>query len=131
MPMSRLCGGTRVTSRSPKRISPLSGRMNPASTISSVVLPEPDGPSRVMNSPLAISRLTLSSAAVRPYVLVTSRIEIGREIVGLFIDAPSCAFLAMRGGRTGMTCPPGLQEAVAERLLLHERVEPLHHLVRV
>ena len=53
-------------SRSPKRISPLSGRMKPASTISSVVLPDPDGPRRVMNSPLAISRLTLSSAAVRP-----------------------------------------------------------------
>src|SRR5262245_28073813 len=131
MPTSRLCGGTRVTSRSPNRISPLLGRMNPASTISSVVLPDPDGPRRVMNSPLAISRLTLSSAAVRPNVLVTSRIEIGREIVALFIDTPTAAFLAMRGGRASMTCPPGLQEAVGQRLLLHERVEALHHLIRV
>ena len=66
MPTSRLCGGNSETSRSPKRTSPLSGRMKPASTMSSVVLPEPEGPSSVMNSPLAISRLTLSSAAKVP-----------------------------------------------------------------
>ena len=41
----------RITSRSPKRMLPLSGRMKPASTISSVVLPEPEGPSSVRNSP--------------------------------------------------------------------------------
>jgi hypothetical protein len=40
--------------------------MKPASTMSSVVLPDPEGPSRVMNSPLAISRLTLSRAVKVP-----------------------------------------------------------------
>jgi len=34
--------------------------------MSSVVLPDPEGPSRVMNSPLAISRLTLSRAVKVP-----------------------------------------------------------------
>ncbi len=108
MPTSRLCGGVSETSRSPKRISPLSGRMKPASTISSVVLPEPEGPSRVMNSPLAISRLTLSSAGVRPYVLVTSRIEIGREMVAaLFIAALFACNSSAGRWRLRPLSPPG------------------------
>ncbi len=44
MPTSRLCGARRMTSLSPNRMLPSSGRMKPASTIRSVVLPEPDGP---------------------------------------------------------------------------------------
>ncbi len=66
MPMSRRCGGSRIISVSPKRIDPESGRTNPARTMSSVVLPEPEGPSRVTNSPAAMSRLTASSARKRP-----------------------------------------------------------------
>ena len=57
MPMSRLCGGTLVdrlaVERRSRRGSAIS---NPASIISAVVLPEPEGPSRVRNSPLPMSR---------------------------------------------------------------------------
>ena len=54
MPMSRLCGGS-VDDLARRRSGccPLSGLTKPASTMSSVVLPEPEGPSSVMNSPLA------------------------------------------------------------------------------
>ncbi len=49
----RLCGGTRVTSAPSRRRARPSGWMNPAMMRSSVVLPHPDGPSSVTNSPLA------------------------------------------------------------------------------
>src|SRR5262245_10105711 len=139
MPTSRLCGGISETSRSPKRISPQSGRMKPASTIKSVVLPEPDGPSSVMNSPLAISRLTSSRALVRPYVLVTSRMEIGRAMLAaLFIGANSHAAVRAalvvnwpRGyGRQASTSARSLASPL-EALVLHKGVKALDHLVGV
>src|SRR2546427_13280293 len=48
---------------------PSSGRSKPAISRSVVVLPEPDGPSRVKNSPAGISRSTRSTATTSPYVL--------------------------------------------------------------
>src|SRR4051812_30418973 len=48
---------------------PVLGRSNPAISISIVVLPEPDGPSRGMNSPAGISRATPSTARCGPYSL--------------------------------------------------------------
>src|SRR5262245_17871354 len=51
---------------------PASGRSNPAIKRSVVVLPEPDGPSRVKNSPGAMSRSTPSTATTSPYALRTS-----------------------------------------------------------
>src|SRR6266511_3295157 len=48
---------------------PSSGRSKPAMSLSVVVLPEPDGPSRVKNSPAGISRSTRSTATTSPYVL--------------------------------------------------------------
>src|SRR5438094_6087836 len=46
---------------------PASGRSKPAISRSVVVLPEPDGPSRVKNSPGAMSRSTPATAATSPY----------------------------------------------------------------
>ena len=51
MPMSRCCGGSLVTSRSPIRIRPELSSTKPAIIRSVVVLPQPDGPSKVRNSP--------------------------------------------------------------------------------
>src|SRR5262245_45461016 len=45
---------------------PLSGTMNPASIRSVVVFPHPDGPSSEKNSPPSISRVTSSTATLRP-----------------------------------------------------------------
>src|SRR4051812_5001012 len=52
---------------------PSSGRSNPAIILSVVVLPEPEGPSSVKNSPGSISRSTRSTAMTSPYVLRTPR----------------------------------------------------------
>ena len=47
----RLCGGVRETSTPSSRIAPSSGRSKPAIIRSVVVLPQPEGPSTVKNSP--------------------------------------------------------------------------------
>ena len=66
MPMLRSYGGNRSTGRPPSRISPRVGRSKPASMFSVVVLPEPDGPSSVRNSPCATSSVSPRTASVRP-----------------------------------------------------------------
>src|SRR5207253_1433966 len=48
------------------RCPPESARGRRASIRSSVVLPQPDGPTRTMNSPLSIARLTSSTATTPP-----------------------------------------------------------------
>ena len=62
MPMPRLYGGTFVRSRPSSDTVPVSGRMKPPMMRSVVVLPDPDGPSRVTNSPGATSSETSSTA---------------------------------------------------------------------
>src|SRR5271166_2222184 len=52
-------------------ISPRSGIRNPATRLSNVVLPQPDGPSSVMSSPRRTSNDTSSSAVIRPKRLTT------------------------------------------------------------
>ena len=46
MPKWRLCGGVRVIGRPSSTISPAVGDSNPASIMSAVVLPAPEGPSK-------------------------------------------------------------------------------------
>ena len=65
-PMLRALGGSHVTSLSSKRIWPAVGSMSPAVMRRVVVLPHPDGPSRVTNSPSATSRSKSSTATVWP-----------------------------------------------------------------
>src|SRR5256885_4441281 len=69
--MCRSRGGSSETSRSPRRPVPPSIRSRPARHRSSVVLPQPDGPSRTMNSPSRTSRSTSLSATVLPKTLRT------------------------------------------------------------
>src|SRR5262245_45511229 len=52
-------------------ISPLSGIRKPATRLSSVVLPQPDGPSSVISSPRRTISDTSSSAVILPKRLVT------------------------------------------------------------
>ncbi len=65
MPMSRAWTGTFVTSRSPMRTRPLSGATKPATMRNSVVLPEPDGPSRLVKPP-SRKRAWMLSSTVAP-----------------------------------------------------------------
>src|SRR5206468_9376131 len=62
---SRAAGSRRVTSRSPIRISPALGSSSPAMQRSTVVFPQPDGPSSTKNSPSCTSS-DMSSSAGRP-----------------------------------------------------------------
>src|SRR5436190_14941702 len=71
MPTPRLWTGSVVTSRSPNQIRPASGTTNPASMRRSVVLPHPDGPRRVNNTPAGISRSSPSKRATPSYRWVT------------------------------------------------------------
>ena len=81
MPTSLRCGGSRIISRSAKRMLPASGRLKPAIAISNVVLPEPEGPSRVRNSPLSMFRSTASRAYKSPYFLVRPLMVIGSALL--------------------------------------------------
>ncbi|MNL65585.1 hypothetical protein D3C87_1899340 [compost metagenome] len=62
MLVGRRFGGVPITDCPSMRISPVLGVSNPAIERSSVVLPQPDGPSSEKNSPAAMSSETSSSA---------------------------------------------------------------------
>src|SRR4051812_14635652 len=71
--MSRSFGGTAFTTFSPIRIVPPEMLSRPATIRSAVVLPQPDGPTRTMNSPSAMSMLRSETALTPPaYTFVTS-----------------------------------------------------------
>ncbi|MGF6233696.1 hypothetical protein QFZ27_007651 [Inquilinus ginsengisoli] len=66
MPMRRFHTGTRVTSSAPMRSSPSSGTTKPATMRKSVVLPEPEGPSRLVKRPASKVALIRSSTVAAP-----------------------------------------------------------------
>jgi hypothetical protein len=63
---SRANGGRSDTSVPASSTVPASGRSKPAISRNVVVLPEPDGPSSVKNSPRRTSRSMPSTAATSP-----------------------------------------------------------------
>src|SRR5882757_11428703 len=69
--MSRSDVGTSVTKAPSMKISPRSATRNPATRLSSVVLPHPDSPSSVMNSPRATLIQASRSATTLPKRFVT------------------------------------------------------------
>src|SRR3954467_12852031 len=71
--MSRLYGGSADIGAPSIRISPAVGCSKPAIIRSVVVLPEPDAPSSVRNSPDETLRERLSTALKSPNLLVTWR----------------------------------------------------------
>src|SRR5918996_4716732 len=88
MPTWRRSGGTHAppaTSSSPTRTVPPSGTSKPAMSRSSVVLPQPLGPSSATNSPLPTSRLASATARTAPKLRETRS---SRIIVGVMSGAP-------------------------------------------
>src|SRR4051794_31411330 len=71
MPTLRWLGLRCVTSRPPTTIVPEVGSSKPATMRSTVVLPQPDGPRKEMNSPVATSRLKSCTTVVWPKDLRT------------------------------------------------------------
>ena len=73
MAIFRSFGCTRLTTRSPMRISPAVMLSRPAIIASSVDLPQPEGPTRTMNSPSATSRSMPLSTGSTPKLLLMPR----------------------------------------------------------
>src|SRR5689334_13519568 len=69
-------------SRPSRRIAPASGRSKPAIIRRSVVLPQPEGPSRVKNSPVSMVMLTRSTAVSAPKRRVTFLISRSAMVLG-------------------------------------------------
>src|SRR3546814_17541247 len=87
----RLFGSTPSITWSSMTISPTVGYSNPASMRSSVVLPQPDGPSSAKNSPSTISKQASSTAVTcSPNRLVTLQME----MLGFFWLSMSARLLA-------------------------------------
>src|SRR5882757_2628853 len=99
--MLRLCGGSSVTSRSPKWIEPEEGWMKPPSKLSSVVLPEPEGPSSETNSRGTTWSETLSSTRTLPKLLLADLISTLSP--PLPNERPSCC--SSQGARRGPATP--------------------------
>ena len=76
MPMRRALAASFVTSCPATRMLPASAAMKPARMRSSVVLPQPLGPSRQINSPLAICRSNSASTCRPAKDLLTPAISI-------------------------------------------------------
>jgi len=72
MPRPREFGGVSVMSRPSSWMRPLLTSVKPAIICSVVVLPQPEGPSRETNSPLATLRLRCDTTVAEPYTLDTS-----------------------------------------------------------
>src|SRR5262249_3980665 len=78
MPSRRWSGGTKkpasaaLTARSARLMPPAVFCSSPSTIRNVVVLPQPDGASRVTNSPRSILRLTLSTATTSPNWRLTS-----------------------------------------------------------
>src|SRR5882672_1308287 len=70
--MSRSLGGRSLTTRSPMAISPAVISSSPATMRSVVDLPQPDGPTRTMNSLSRICRFTSLTACTSSYFLLRS-----------------------------------------------------------
>src|SRR2546425_2178231 len=73
MPICRWLDGTCVITSPPSSTSPVSGAANPATRRSSVVFPQPDGPSRVTRRLAGTAYEMSSMAVVPPNRLVTPR----------------------------------------------------------
>src|SRR5271166_4535182 len=75
MAMSRSFAGTSSTTRSPISTEPALARSSPAMMLSSVDLPQPEGPTSTVNSPFSISRSMPFSTSSAPNRFESFRIR--------------------------------------------------------
>src|SRR5688572_7740789 len=94
--MPRRSGGSRVMSRPPTEMRPALTATKPEIARSSVVLPQPDGPSRATNSPAATASDTFFSTGVAPYA--TSRSATSRVALAMRDDYSIAVTLLSRLG---------------------------------
>src|SRR6185295_14132863 len=124
MPVLRRCAANVSMRRSPNRMRPRSSSQNPATIRSNVVLPQPDGPSSVKNSPSRTAMDTSSTARTVPKVRATPSIVIAvtRDLVRLSARAPDDVLDLLRG--FGAFLDPGVLVVVDELDLIELRHLP-------
>src|SRR3984957_6045519 len=89
MAMSRSFGATELTIRPSMRISPSLAVSRPAIMARSVDLPQPDGPTSAMNSPVCASRSIPLRTSTEPKRLV-SRETVSVAMIALSLDGALC-----------------------------------------
>ncbi|VDR27464.1 Uncharacterised protein [Raoultella terrigena] len=110
MPISRCSGAIPqpafATRRSPKRISPLAGTVSPASRRSSVLFPQPDGPSSATMLPASICRSILLRTVLAPKAKETlsSLMPVSARIIAL----PIGKAILYRRSKTAGPRPPAI-----------------------
>src|SRR5262245_1461108 len=120
-----------VMSRPPTRSSPLSGLSMPAMRLSSVLLPDPDGPMSAVNSPGMMSKLmSFNTGTICPprwYVLYRRRTSMngGAELIDEPDDAAS-AFGALHGDFVAVV---QLRSRIGDDL--RARLDAFQHLDRI
>ena len=93
MPMSRCRGGTSWMVRPFRRIAPAVGASKPASIIKHVVLPDPEEPKSVRNSPswtlMCRSRTTLGLATIALVYAVELDVGVSRclQVFSVHVDS--------------------------------------------
>ena len=98
----RSYGGTSSTGSPSSRMWPSVGTSKPASMRSVVVLPHPDGPSRLKNSPFGIARSMLSTAVKSPNRFVTPSIVIASDTYPLSCPVSTLMPLSLRPKNLGI-----------------------------
>jgi hypothetical protein len=92
-PTLRRSGATCVppsqTTRPPRWIVPASARSKPATRRSSVVLPQPEGPSTAVRLPAGTSRSRPASTGAAPNALASPRTESATALIALPAAAPN------------------------------------------
>src|SRR5688572_18186875 len=87
--MSRSRGAFVLTTSPPIRSSPAEMSSSPAIMLSAVDFPQPEGPTRIMNSPSPISRLRfLTASKPSGYRLTTWSRTMSAILVSLTLDRP-------------------------------------------
>src|ERR1700761_8731840 len=109
----RSFGGTWFMSVSPMCRVPLLGVSKPAIIRSVVVLPQPEGPTTITNSPSSISRFRSSTATFAPKAFVTARSAIFAMVLSARIvvagPAPASALHPASEGEAAAQ-PPGANQ---------------------
>src|SRR5438477_8456649 len=115
MAISRSRGARPVTSRPPMRISPAVASSRPPTIRSTVVFPDPDGPTSTRNSPSATSRSSDETATAPPgNALVTPERTIPDIRCSVTTGYPSAADAAEA---PPLSADPGTRRALARHLL--------------
>src|ERR1700731_1027477 len=92
-------------------MSPPSGLKKPAARLSRVVLPQPEGPSSVMNSPRRIDSVTWFSAKAAPKRLVTASNRTATSSLG---EMDACPAMVLSVALFNIQHLPQTQEGVGK-----------------